>query len=260
MMQITKSVRAIITLGLIILLLGCISAGAHYQSLKPEQQISEIQSDLKKLGYYSGTVDGAYGKQTSTAIQNFQRDHGMAQDGQISKSLYIQAGLAVTEQRKVSSTNNTQTRSTTGYSTNQNTQSQSSESTGPNSCATADWTGTVRNVADLFDCDTTRAIQSLSAGRRVTFKVVRVSFNDSKFHVSMDVVPSYAEAAQTANSKKGSFSWNNYFDAIQGYGSPYTVSCTFTPDKGTSLTKGAVMEVNAKLLNYANRTLTMECS
>lgn len=95
--------KLLVVLTLITFLNGCVTAGAHFQSLKPEQQISEVQSDLKKLGYYRGSVDGVYGKQTAKSIRDFQRDKGMTQNGQVSKSVYIQAGLTVTEQRKKNS-------------------------------------------------------------------------------------------------------------------------------------------------------------
>ncbi|MBQ9786387.1 MAG: spore cortex-lytic enzyme [Clostridia bacterium] len=41
----------------------------------------QVQQKLKELGYYNGAVDGIFGKQTITAIKNFQRDYGLKVDG-----------------------------------------------------------------------------------------------------------------------------------------------------------------------------------
>lgn len=37
----------------------------------------EVQSKLKDMGYYSGTVDGVYGPQTARAIGTFQKDKNL---------------------------------------------------------------------------------------------------------------------------------------------------------------------------------------
>lgn len=43
--------------------------------------VKEIQSRLKRWGYYNGAVDGIYGYQTYTAIKYFQRKNGLTVDG-----------------------------------------------------------------------------------------------------------------------------------------------------------------------------------
>lgn len=40
-----------------------------------------IQTALKKLGYYSGSLTGHYGNKTTQAVMDFQRDHGLSADG-----------------------------------------------------------------------------------------------------------------------------------------------------------------------------------
>lgn len=44
-------------------------------------EVRNIQSVLKRLGYYTGTVDGIYGSKTKSAVIRFQRDCGLTQDG-----------------------------------------------------------------------------------------------------------------------------------------------------------------------------------
>ena len=43
--------------------------------------VSALQTRLKALGYYSGTVDGDYGAATAQAVMRFQRANGLSADG-----------------------------------------------------------------------------------------------------------------------------------------------------------------------------------
>jgi len=49
--------------------------------LDPIDTITGVQARLKNLGYYGGEVDGVKGKQTLSAIEEFQCDHGLTVDG-----------------------------------------------------------------------------------------------------------------------------------------------------------------------------------
>ncbi len=40
-----------------------------------------IQSILKKLGYYTGNIDGIFGSQTQSAVINFQKQFRLSPDG-----------------------------------------------------------------------------------------------------------------------------------------------------------------------------------
>ena len=44
-------------------------------------EVSQIQTKLKRCGYYSGSVDGIYGSQTLSAVKYFQRSNGLTADG-----------------------------------------------------------------------------------------------------------------------------------------------------------------------------------
>jgi hypothetical protein len=254
------AIRFLTIISCISVLGACVHAGTYYDSLPPQQKVNEVQADLKTLGYYDGDVDGIYGTQTAEAISAFQRDRGLTVDGKVGKSVYIQSGLAVTEMKqgrlKLAQAPATKPAAAT---TRRDAATPSQLTTGA-PCTGADWAGTVRNIADLFECDTARAIETLSSGRTVQFQVGSVAYADSKYIAKMSAIPSYAQAAAAANSRKGNFSWANYFDTVSGYGSPYTVVCIFGSGRGASLTQGAVITVRAKLNTYSNRTATLTCS
>ncbi len=44
-------------------------------------EVRNIQNVLKRLGYYTGAVDGIYGSGTKNAVVRFQHDCGLTQDG-----------------------------------------------------------------------------------------------------------------------------------------------------------------------------------
>ena len=44
-------------------------------------EVTQIQTKLKRWGYYNGNVDGIYGSQTLAAVKYFQRNNGLKVDG-----------------------------------------------------------------------------------------------------------------------------------------------------------------------------------
>ena len=44
-------------------------------------EVTQIQTKLKRWGYYSGNVDGIYGSQTVAAVKKFQKKNGLTVDG-----------------------------------------------------------------------------------------------------------------------------------------------------------------------------------
>ncbi len=79
-----------------------VSAGSSTNSTakKPNAQITRVaQQLLIDLGYDPGPVDGDYGRRTASAVQAFQRDAGITQDGWIDEDL-------LSRLRKAKSTHN----------------------------------------------------------------------------------------------------------------------------------------------------------
>ncbi len=70
---------------------------------RPVQQQSQlaldVQNALTALGYEPGPADGLYGARTRSAIQSFQRDVGLAADGQVTEALLERLRLEVVSRR-----------------------------------------------------------------------------------------------------------------------------------------------------------------
>lgn len=56
-------------------------------------EVKKIQTKLKELGYYKGSVDGIYGTATKKAVTAFQRNCGLTQDGICGKTTLLYLGL-----------------------------------------------------------------------------------------------------------------------------------------------------------------------
>lgn len=112
-----KKAIAIISVLLIIFLLynifftnNNILALSKYGSRGSE--VTQIQTKLKRWGYYSGSVDGIYGTQTVNAVKYFQRKNGLTVDGI--------AGPATLKAMGITSTSSSSSSSSSNYSSNLN--------------------------------------------------------------------------------------------------------------------------------------------
>lgn len=56
-------------------------------------EVKKVQKKLKELGYYTGSVDGIYGKQTKNAVTKFQKNCGITADGICGKQTLLYLGL-----------------------------------------------------------------------------------------------------------------------------------------------------------------------
>ena len=45
------------------------------------EEVKQIQTKLKRWGYYTGSIDGVYGNKTVEAVKYFQRKNGLTSDG-----------------------------------------------------------------------------------------------------------------------------------------------------------------------------------
>jgi murein L,D-transpeptidase YcbB/YkuD len=60
--------------------------------IKSRPNAKQIQTALKKAGYYQGGIDGRIGKQTRQAIKKFQKDNNLKVDGKVGKKTWSLLG------------------------------------------------------------------------------------------------------------------------------------------------------------------------
>lgn len=72
-------------------------------------QVTLIQQKLKQYGYFSGTVDGVFGKQTYDAVVWFQRKNGLNVDGAVGESTAAALGITLTGSVSAASYNESET-------------------------------------------------------------------------------------------------------------------------------------------------------
>ena len=72
-------------------------------------QVTLIQQKLKQYGYFSGTVDGVFGKQTYDAVVWFQRRNGLKVDGVVGESTAAALGLTLAGSVSAASYNESET-------------------------------------------------------------------------------------------------------------------------------------------------------
>jgi len=56
-------------------------------------EVTQIQTKLKRWGYYKGSIDGIYGSKTVSAVKYFQRKNGLTVDGIAGKNTLAAMGI-----------------------------------------------------------------------------------------------------------------------------------------------------------------------
>lgn len=116
-----KKKRYIIMMIIAFLLIGVTIFIVYFQNNSVEalskygsrgEEVKQIQTKLKRWGYYSGNVDGIYGSQTVNAVKYFQRKNGLTVDGI--------AGPATLKVMGITSTSSSSSSSSSNYSSNLN--------------------------------------------------------------------------------------------------------------------------------------------
>lgn len=113
-MRKNKKIIAIILLGIAILSFICYNiffndnsesiALSKYGSTGSE--VTQIQTKLKRWGYYSGSVDGIYGSKTLSAVKKFQSKNGLTADGIAGPKTLAAMGITSSSNNTTSSASN----------------------------------------------------------------------------------------------------------------------------------------------------------
>lgn len=69
-------------------------------------EVTNIQTRLKRWGYYSGSIDGIYGRKTEEAVRYFQRKNGLTVDGIAGPKTLAKIGLPTKTSTSSSATSN----------------------------------------------------------------------------------------------------------------------------------------------------------
>lgn len=69
-------------------------------------EVTQIQTKLKRWGYYNGNIDGIYGTQTLNAVKYFQRKNGLTVDGIAGPATLKAMGIMTSSSSSSSSSSN----------------------------------------------------------------------------------------------------------------------------------------------------------
>ena len=69
-------------------------------------EVTQIQTKLKRWGYYNGNIDGIYGSQTQEAVRYFQRKNGLTVDGIAGPKTLAAMGITSSSSSSPSSSSN----------------------------------------------------------------------------------------------------------------------------------------------------------
>ena len=93
----TTAKRIRVLLLSLVLVLGSVVAlraqAASYQRGSSGAVVSQIQTKLKRWGYYNGAVDGIYGSGTEKAVRLFQQKNGLTVDGKAGQQTLAAMGI-----------------------------------------------------------------------------------------------------------------------------------------------------------------------
>lgn len=77
--------------------------------------VSQLQSKLKRWGYYGGSVDGIFGAQTKNAVIYFQRSNGLSPDGVVGEQTAKALGLNIGSSTQTSNSSSNNANSSNAY-------------------------------------------------------------------------------------------------------------------------------------------------
>lgn len=95
--QVLWQIVAIILVNVLVITAIAYTYGESAQTLSQlgsrGQEVRQIQSKLRELGLYSGSVDGIYGTATQKAVRQFQKNCGLTADGIAGRKTLLYLGL-----------------------------------------------------------------------------------------------------------------------------------------------------------------------
>ena len=181
--------------------------------------VKKVQKRLKKLGYYSGSIDGDYGNGTKSAVKAFQKRNGLDANGKVnSKTL---SKLNSSDAKKASS----------------------SDSSGAGSTERLDW---FNGGSKKIPKGATFKVKDIKTGK--VFTVKRWSGAN---HI--DAEPASASDTKTMKSIYGHWSWRRRPVLVKYNGHVYAASMNGMPH-GTQTIKGNNFDGHFCIHFYGSKT------
>lgn len=84
----------LLSVSMVLVVLAPAVEAASYKKGSSGAMVTQIQTKLKNWGYYTGTVDGAYGSGTERAVRAFQQKNGLTVDGKAGDQTLAAMGLS----------------------------------------------------------------------------------------------------------------------------------------------------------------------
>ena len=115
------SKKRMFLIGIISIVISIITVSLVYKNKSVEalskygssgEEVKQIQTKLKRWGYYNGSIDGIYGSKTLAAVKSFQKKNGLTVDGIAGKKTLAAMGITS------SSNSNSSSSSTNSSDTN----------------------------------------------------------------------------------------------------------------------------------------------
>lgn len=92
----SRLMMAVAAICCLVVLLALARADATVAWGSRGEQVKLVQQKLKDYGYYSGALDGVFGKKTYDAVVWFQRKNGLKVDGAVGKATAAALGIQLT--------------------------------------------------------------------------------------------------------------------------------------------------------------------
>lgn len=91
-----RHITALLVLTLLLTLTATSARSAILSMGSRGERVALVQQRLKEWGYYTGDVDGIFGRGTYNAVVRFQRQNKLAVDGQVGRKTAAAMGLTLT--------------------------------------------------------------------------------------------------------------------------------------------------------------------
>ena len=91
--RVNLPVIAAVLMIIISTLMGITVASASIVGGNTYGSVAAVQARLSTLGYYTSTVDGAWGSRTTAAVKRFQSDYGLKADGMVGSATAGKLGI-----------------------------------------------------------------------------------------------------------------------------------------------------------------------